>query len=480
MSKPLSVAITDGITGTRFLNQSTHASGRDIFSVSRLNTEVRAVIEGSFPLLWVEGELSNLAMPRSGHLYFSLKDSHAQVRCALFRGKRQLLRFEPANGDQVLARVRVGFYEPRGEFQLIVEHLEPAGAGSAQRAFEALKAKLQQEGLFDAARKRALPSFPRRLGVITSPSGAAIRDVVQVLRKRAPYLPVTLFPAQVQGDGAAAELSAALQRAIARDDCDVLLLTRGGGSAEDLAAFNDEALARAIAASPIPVVSAVGHEIDVTISDFAADRRAPTPSAAAELISPDTPAVLDRVGALSTRLRRALQRRQGQAGERLLGLQRRLQQVSPRQRLRQQQQQVDSLDLRLAKAMQARLAQDSGRLQALERRLSQCAPHRRVQRLRQRFEGLPQRLVHAWQRQANYQRQHLDGVVRALNAVSPLATLQRGYSVLRTDGASRVVSHTDQVSVGDMLEGLVSDGRLALRVESVSHDTLGESTPEGN
>ncbi|MCB1775650.1 MAG: exodeoxyribonuclease VII large subunit, partial [Gammaproteobacteria bacterium] len=195
--------------------QPTDQGSRDVFSVSRLNAEARAVIEGSFPLLWVEGELSNLAMPRSGHLYFSLKDAHAQVRCALFRGKRQLLRFEPANGDQVLARVRVSFYEPRGEFQLVVEHLEPAGAGSAQRAFEALKQKLQQEGLFDVARKRPLPAFPRRLGVITSPSGAAIRDVIQVLRQRAPYLPVTLFPARVQGEGAVEELCAALQRAIA-------------------------------------------------------------------------------------------------------------------------------------------------------------------------------------------------------------------------------------------------------------------------
>lgn len=452
------------------MNQTIDNGSRDIFSVSRLNAEARAVIEGSFPLLWVEGELSNLSMPRSGHLYFSLKDAHAQVRCAMFRGKRQLLRFEPANGDQVLARVRVGFYEPRGDFQLVVEHLEPAGAGTAQLAFEALKAKLQQEGLFDAARKRPLPAFPHRLGVITSPSGAAIRDVIQVLRKRAPYLPVTLFPAQVQGDGAAAELCAALQRAIERGDCDVLLLTRGGGAAEDLAAFNDETLARIIAASPVPVVSAVGHEIDVTISDFAADRRAPTPSAAAELISPDTPAVLDRIGALSARLRRAMQRRHRLAGDGLLGLQRRLQLVSPQQRLRQQQQQLDGLDLRLARAMDARLARPGERLQVLQRRLAQCSPRRRVQLLRQRFASLPQRLHHAWQRREGQRRQRLEGIVRQLNAVSPLATLQRGYSVLRTADGARVVNSTRQVAPGDALEGLVSDGRLALRVESVSDD----------
>lgn len=269
---------------------SPSGGNRDVYSISRLNAEARAVLDGSFPLLWVEGEISNLVAARSGHLYFSLKDAHAQVRCALFRGKRQLLRFNPANGDLVLARVRVSFYEPRGEFQLTIESLEPAGAGDAQRAFEELKRRLDAEGLFDSTRKRTLPTHPRRIGVITSPSGAAIRDVLHVLRRRAPQIAVTIIPALVQGRDAAADLHAALQTAIARNDCDVLLLTRGGGSIEDLAAFNDEQLARAIAASPIPVVSAVGHEIDFTIADFVADRRAPTPSAAAELLSPDSDA----------------------------------------------------------------------------------------------------------------------------------------------------------------------------------------------
>ena len=282
---------------------------RDIFTISRLNSEVRAVLEGSFPLVWVEGEISNIASPRSGHLYFSLKDAHAQVRCALFRPKRQLLRFEPSNGAQVLARARIGFYEPRGDFQLIIEHLEPAGAGSAQREFEALKQRLQSEGLFDNERKQPLPAFPQRLGVVTSPSGAAIRDVIKVLRRRAPHIPVTIFPAQVQGKGAAEELLQALEIALQRADCDVLLLTRGGGSVEDLAAFNDERLARAVAAAGIPIVSAVGHEIDFTITDFVADRRAPTPSAAAELISPDAAALLQTIDKLSQRIKSGMRRR---------------------------------------------------------------------------------------------------------------------------------------------------------------------------
>ena len=252
-----------GTTGSRRTagHAPLDAQDRDIYTISRLNAEVRAVLEGSFPLLWIEGEVSNLAAPRSGHLYFSLKDAHAQVRCALFRAKRQRLRFSPGDGDHVLVRARISFYEPRGDFQLIIEHLEPAGAGAAQREFEALKQRLQAEGLFDPARKQPLPMFPRRLGVITSPSGAAIRDVLDVLRRRAPHLAVTIYPAQVQGKGAADEIREALELALQRADCDVLLLTRGGGSLEDLAAFNDERLARTIAAAGIPVVSAVRPSI---------------------------------------------------------------------------------------------------------------------------------------------------------------------------------------------------------------------------
>ena len=365
-------------------------AGRDVFSISRLNAEVRSVLEGSFPLLWVEGEISNLAAPRSGHLYFSLKDAHAQVRCALFRAKRQLLRVEPANGDQVLVRARVAFYEPRGDFQLIIEHLEPAGAGSAQREFEALKKRLQAEGLFDAERKRPLPGFPRRLGVITSPSGAAIRDVLKVLRRRAPQLAVTIFPAQVQGKGAADDLLAALNAALQRADCDLLLLTRGGGSLEDLAAFNDERLARAIAAAGIPVVSAVGHEIDFTISDFVADRRAPTPSAAAELISPDTQALVRAVGKFSQRLGKTLRRRLQLDRMRLNGLEGRLRRAAPAVRLQQQQQLVDRLDLRLTRAMRDRLANRRAALALQSRRLSAQGPERRLALFQQRLgQALP-------------------------------------------------------------------------------------------
>jgi exodeoxyribonuclease VII large subunit len=440
---------------------------RDIFTISRLNSEVRAVLEGSFPLLWVEGEISNLASPRSGHLYFSLKDAHAQVRCALFRAKRQLLRFEPANGEQVLARARIGFYEPRGDFQLIVEHLEPAGAGSAQREFEALKKRLQSEGLFDSERKKPLPAFPQRLGVITSASGAAIRDVIKVLRRRAPHLAVTIFPAQVQGKGAAEELLDALQIALQRADCDLLLLTRGGGSIEDLAAFNDERLARAIAAAEIPIVSAVGHEIDFTIADFVADRRAPTPSAAAELISPDAAALLQTIGKLSQRMQTGMQRRLQAESQHLGRLGGRLQRAAPASRLRQQQQRLDGLDLRLLRSMQTRLAERRREITVQSRHLQAHSPTRRLAQLKQRLAGLPQRLQQAWSHHHRRRLEHLAAAARELNAVSPLATMHRGYAVLRRPEDGRVITQVAQVTPGERVEARLADGALDLTIEQI-------------
>ncbi|MCG6965721.1 MAG: exodeoxyribonuclease VII large subunit [Chromatiaceae bacterium] len=443
------------------------AASRDIFTVSRLNSEVRAVLEGSFPLVWVEGEISNIAMPRSGHLYFSLKDAHAQVRCALFRAKRQLLRFTPGDGDQVLARARISFYEPRGDFQLIIEHLEPAGAGAAQREFEALKQRLQAEGLFDPARKRALPAFPLRLGVITSPSGAAIHDVLDVLRRRAPHLAVTLFPSQVQGKGAAEEILAALHTALQRADCDVLLLTRGGGSIEDLAAFNDERLARAIAAADIPIVSAVGHEIDFTIADFVADRRAPTPSAAAELISPDATALAHTITTQRRRLYQAVQRRLAAEAQQLARLETRLQRGSPGNRLRQQQQRLDGLDLRLVRSMRARLARGSTSLEALSRQLHAHSPLRQLDFLRQRFRNIPERVHQACRQALQRNADRLAATVRELHAVSPLATMQRGYAVLRRADAG-VLSSVTQAAPGDRLQALLADGRLDLTVDATA------------
>jgi exodeoxyribonuclease VII large subunit len=446
------------------MNTPVESARRDVYSVSRLNSELRAVLEGSFPLLWVEGEISNLASPRSGHLYFSLKDANAQVRCALFRNRRQLLRFTPRDGEQILARARISVYEPRGDCQLIIEHLEPAGSGAAQRAFDALKAKLAAEGLFDAARKRPLPAFPTRIGVITSPSGAAIRDVLQVLARRAPHVRVLLYPAQVQGNGAPQALRDALQLALARDECDVLLLTRGGGSVEDLAAFNDEALARLVATSTIPVVSAVGHEIDFTICDFVADRRAPTPSAAAEAISPDAAALSARIGELRRRLARVAARELSLRQDRLARLAARLGQASPRQRLQQRQQRLDGLDLRLGRTVQQQLTQRRHALERLQQRLLAQSPSSRLVLMEQRLEGLARRLPRAWAETLQRRHQRLAATARALHAVSPLATMQRGFAVLRDAETGTVIHQIAQARIGSDIEGLVADGTLDLRV----------------
>src|SRR4249919_2657771 len=275
---------------------------RRVLSPVQLNTLARELLEGAFAQVWVEGEISNFARPASGHLYFTLKDEHAQVRCAMFRMKASAVRFTPRNGMKVLVRGKLTLYEARGEFQLVLEHMEEAGEGALRRAFEELKARLAAEGLFEAARKRPLPRFARRLGLITSARGAAVRDVLTVLSRRWPLLAVEVLPVAVQGTGAAQEIRAMLERAGASGRYDVLLLTRGGGSLEDLWSFNDEALARAIVASPVPVVSAVGHEIDFSLADFAADLRAPTPSAAAELLVPDQAELLARLDTLHARL----------------------------------------------------------------------------------------------------------------------------------------------------------------------------------
>src|SRR5271167_4794465 len=304
-------------------------SNRDIYSVSRLNREVRVLLERGFGGLWLEAEISNFARPSSGHWYFSLKDSAAQVRCAMFRQRNMLSAFTPRDGQKVLVRARIGLYEPRGEFQLIVDHMEDAGLGALKRQFEELSARLNLEGLFAVERKRPLPSLPRRIGVITSPTGAAVRDILHVLARRFPATAVLIYPVSVQGAQAAAEIVAALESAGVRAECDVLILARGGGSLEDLWAFNDERLARVIAASSIPVISGVGHEIDFTIADFAADVRAPTPSAAAELVVPDAAEWFDAFAQFGARLRRGMLRRLEAHRERLRWLMGRAALVSP-------------------------------------------------------------------------------------------------------------------------------------------------------
>ncbi|OOG26168.1 exodeoxyribonuclease VII large subunit [Thioalkalivibrio denitrificans] len=442
---------------------------RDIYTVSRLNQAVQGLLEGSFPLIWVEGELSGVARPASGHVYFTLKDPGAQVRCALFRNRAQLLRFRPADGMQVLVRARVGLYAPRGDYQLIVEHMEEAGDGALRRAFEELKQRLEKEGLFDPARKKPLPRFPRRLGVITSPTGAAIRDILSVLRRRFPGLPVLIYPVPVQGEAAAPAIAEALRTASSREDCDVLILARGGGSLEDLWAFNEEAVARALYECAIPVVSGVGHEVDVTISDLAADVRAATPSAAAELVSPLRDEWLEHVSRQSRLLAERMNRRLRDHLLRLDTLERRLRQQHPERRLRDQVQRIDELERRLLLAMDHGLRHRHARLARLTDRLGHRSPALALERLSARREQLTLRLRSAVRQRLDRLDSRLSAAARALNSVSPLATLGRGYSILTT-AEGQVIRDASQVQVHDRVEARLGKGRLSCRVVQKEQD----------
>ncbi len=443
----------------------TNSLNRDIWSVSRLNGEIRAVLEGSFPLLWVEGEISNLATPRSGHAYFSLKDEHAQVRCALFRNRRMRLRFQPKDGDRVLVQARISLYEARGDFQLIIEHMEPAGEGALQRAFEELKARLEAEGLFDARRKLPLPAFPRCIGVVTSPTGAAVRDILQVLRRRFPGLPVIIYPTLVQGEGAAEEIAGALRLADQRKDCDLLILARGGGSLEDLWAFNDEALARIIAGLRTPVISAIGHETDFTIADFVADRRAPTPSAAAELATPDGEQLARQLEVLGGRLGRAMRGRLGTEGQRLEHQHHRLLMLHPLRRIHEQQQRLDELGMRMEAAMNNRLARHRQSLGALESRLRLLSPARQLRTLAAALMRQREQLQTIMEHRLSRDRLQLEGLARELHAVSPLQTLARGYSITMEAETGKVITRADEVAPGTRIRSRLEEGELLSIVE---------------
>ena len=440
---------------------------RDIYTVSRLNQAVRQLLEGGFPLIWVAGEVSNLSRPSSGHCYFSLKDGQAQVRCALFRHRALLLHACLANGQQLLVRARISLYEPRGDFQLLVEYLEEAGAGLLRLAFEELRRRLAQEGLFDSARKRPLPCFPRRIGVITSPTGAAIRDVLSVLRRRFPALSVLLYPAPVQGADAGARIAQAIGLASQRQDCEVLLLVRGGGSLEDLWAFNEESVARAIVACRIPLVSGVGHEIDITIADLAADVRAPTPSAAAELVSPDRLEWLQRFARLQERLDAAQRRRLLTGRQRLELLAQRLFRQPPGRRLQARAQRLDELEQRLRRARQLQLERLQARLEGLKVQLRLQAPLPRLKRLEEQHQALGARLETTMHRCLEKQAQRLAQAGQALHTLSPLQTLGRGYAIVRRYPQGGIIRRASQVRLAETVEAVLGEGRLLCRVEKV-------------
>jgi exodeoxyribonuclease VII large subunit len=438
---------------------------RHVLTPSSLNRLVRDLLGDALPQVWIEGELSNVARPASGHLYFTLKDSGAQVRCAMFKMKASMLRFRPADGMQVMLRAKVGLYEPRGEFQLVAEYMEPSGEGALQRAFEQLKARLNAEGLFEASRKRPLPRYARRIGVITSATGAAVRDVLSVLARRWPLAHVDVLPVPVQGREAPPAIVAMLRKASACERYDVVLLTRGGGSLEDLWAFNEEIVARAIHASAVPVISAVGHEIDFSIADFVADLRAPTPSAAAELLVPDAVAIGRHLRQLQQRLI-ALQQRQLQArSQRLDHALARLQAQRPQARLQRDRERLQHLRLRFATLMREQQQQRRTRLDRLHNRLLAQHPRARLPLLARRLDEQHLRLQRAIAQTFERRGTALHHAARALHAVSPLATLERGYTIL-FDGDGHVLRSVLGVVPGSGLRARLADGELALRVEA--------------
>ena len=437
---------------------------RPILKPAQLNALARDLLEGSFAQVWVQGEISNFSRPGSGHLYFTLKDERAQVRCALFKQKATYLRFTPRDGLQVLVRGRLTVYEARGDYQLVLEHMEEAGEGALRQAFEALKARLAAEGLFAPERKRPLPRFIRHLGLITSARGAAVQDVLSVLSRRFPMLDVDVLPVAVQGQGAAAEIREMLARAANCGRYDALLITRGGGSLEDLWAFNDEALARAIVASPVPVVSAVGHEIDFSLADFAADLRAPTPSAAAELLVPERFELLAQLAQLRRRLDAAVGRQHTALAQRNDQAGLRLQSLRPQLRLERGGHRLALLRAQLDAAL---LADLNTRVQALRRcaqGLERMHPRERLATQRHRAALLELRLGSVIRRRIDQDVLNLQGLARALHSVSPFATLARGYAIVRDPLSGAVLRRSQDAQVGQELDAQLAEGALRVTV----------------
>ena len=440
-----------------------------IYTVSELNRETGLLLSSHFLSVLVEGEISNLSIPASGHCYFSLKDANAQVRCAMFRSQ-QRRSFRPQNGKHVIVKAQVSLYEPRGDFQLIVDYMEEAGAGALRRAFDALTQKLAAEGLFSEVHKKPLPALPKTVGVITSASGAAIRDILTVIKRRFPAVPVIIYPVAVQGENAKYEICRALALAGNLKQCDVIILARGGGSIEDLWAFNEEMVARAIFACSIPVISGIGHETDVTIADFVADLRAATPSAAAESATPDSLQWLNYFKQIEDRLGQSLQRILMQQAQKIDWLNGRLQQQHPAQRLSQNRQRLQELELRLSNTLKARLRHDSRLVEIKTAQLWRYSPASIIRRGLEKQKYLKERLINAIQYRLKQHSQQLSTASQTLNAVSPLATLNRGYALVSEARSGKIIRSADQVKVGDDLITRLAKGQLKSRVEEIADD----------
>ena len=437
------------------------SSTNHAISVSELNRQAKSLLENSFLSLRVSGEISNLTRASSGHWYFTLKDDRAQVRCAMFRGRNAQVRFRPQEGSQVVCTAKVSLYEGRGDFQLIVEQMQEDGLGQLQQAFELLKQRLQHEGLFAQERKRPIPQHPKVVGVVTSATGAALHDILTAFKRRQPGILVNLYPSLVQGAEAADQIVKAIELANRHAQADVLIVGRGGGSLEDLWPFNEERVARAILASEIPIVSAVGHEVDLSISDLVADLRAPTPTAAAELLSPDQGAIRQRLEQLRRGLQQRMQWHLQRQSDRLTALRRQLR--HPGDKIREQQQRCDDLDLRLQRAIKLQLTRRSERLSNLRLRLATQNPQRQLKRQRQHLDELQQQMQRRIQTMLERRKLMLAQQASRLNAISPLATLERGYALAQTETGA-LVRDAREVAPGDLLHIRLAQGTVETQV----------------
>ena len=442
-------------------------SSPPIFTVSRLNQTVRQLLEMEMGQIWLSGEISNLSQPSSGHWYFTLKDDRAQVRCAMFRNSNRRVAFRPQNGQQILMRATITLYEPRGDYQLIAESMQPAGDGLLQQQFEQLKQRLQEEGLFDPAHKKPLPSPARCVGVVTSSSGAALHDILNVLQRRDPSLPVIIYPTAVQGVDAPMQIVRAIELANQREECNVLIVGRGGGSLEDLWSFNDERVAKAIFASQIPIVSAVGHETDVTIADFVGDLRAPTPSAAAELVSRNQTELMRQMLSQQQRMEMAMDYYLARHQQRFTRLNHRLQQQHPQLRLARQNTLLLKLRRRLDEAVQTRLRLAERQQERLSQRLNQQQPSAQIQRNQQRLAQIHNRMELLIQRQLSSNRERFGALCSQLEGVSPLATLSRGFSVTQSPNGN-VLKSVKQVNNGELLKTRLQDGWIESTVTAIT------------
>ena len=443
------------------------SKSRDIYTISRLNREVRTVLETGFPLLWIEAELSNFARPASGHWYFSLKDEAAQVKCAMFRNKNQLVKVLPANGKQVLVRARIGLYEPRGDFQIIIEHMEEAGDGALRRQFDLLKNKLADAGLFDSSHKQAIPTNITRVGIVTSPSGAAVHDILTTLQRRFPMQKTIVYPVPVQGKGASKKIAEAITKANKRKEIDVLIVARGGGALEDLWEFNEEVVARAIYNSTIPVVTGVGHEVDFTIADFVADQRAATPTAAAELISPDRYQQIQKLSSIESRFVYLMQQNLQQKQQKIDWLNKRIR--HPRDRLLILKNKLNELNQRNVLSLKHTLVNSRSQIDLLEARILQHSPSKRIQYLQSKYENINSRFQRATKQLINAKTKKLQHLVYTLDALSPLHTLKRGYSIVK-DEKNNIIRNIDSVTKNQTIKTELSKGHIYSTITEINDD----------